>query len=60
MKLPATPLADLLVLWGGWLTGYPASRLRPVDDIEAVRCPVLVMRGARRSAGSPGGGAVGL
>lgn len=46
MNLPATPLADLLVLWGGWLTGYPASRLRPVEDIEAVRCPVLVMHGA--------------
>ena len=46
MNLPATPLADLLVLWGGWLTGYPASRLRPVDDIKVVRCPVLVMHGA--------------
>jgi alpha-beta hydrolase superfamily lysophospholipase len=46
MKLPATPLADLLVRWGGWLTGYPASQLRPVDDIKAVRCPVLVMHGA--------------
>ena len=45
MRLPATPLAELLVVWGGWWSGYPAFSLRPVDDMAHVRCPVLMLHG---------------
>ena len=46
MKIPATPLAEWLILWGGWWTGYPAFSLNPVDDIKKVSCGVLVLHGA--------------
>lgn len=47
MGLPARPLADLLVFWGGWWTGTDAGAHDPVAYARAVPCPALVMHGER-------------
>jgi len=45
MGLPAFPLADLLVYWGGWQLGYSGFKLNPANYAMRVRCPVLMMQG---------------
>ncbi len=47
MGLPASPLAELLVFWGGWHTGTDALAHDPVDYAAAVACPTLLLHGGR-------------
>jgi hypothetical protein len=47
MGLPAFPLADLLVFWGGVQLGFNAFALNPCDYAPALRCPALVIRGGK-------------
>lgn len=43
--LPAHPLAELLVFWGGAPDGYWAFQLNAVEYAHAVTCAAMVMRG---------------
>lgn len=43
--LPAFPLANLMVFWGGIHADIDGFALRPVDDAKKVHCPVLMLRG---------------
>ncbi len=45
MGLPATPLANLLVFWGGWQSGFNAFKHNPVDYAQFVTAPSLVIHG---------------
>jgi hypothetical protein len=45
MRLPAFPLAELLVFWGGVQQGYWAFRLNPAASAVHVHCPVLMFHG---------------
>jgi hypothetical protein len=45
--LPAFPLARLLVFWGGVQNGFDAFAHNPVEYAAGVRCPALLMHGAR-------------
>ncbi len=45
MHLPAFPLAQLLVFWGGFQQGYSGFAMNPVDSATRVRCPVLMFHG---------------
>ncbi len=47
MRLPAWPLAELLVFWGGQAGGFDAFAHNPVDYAAAVRCPSLLLHGGR-------------
>lgn len=47
MSLPAWPLAQLLVFWGGRQHGFNAFSLNPVEYARAVQCPALVVVGDR-------------
>ena len=47
MHLPAFPMADLLVFWGGVQQGYWAAGLNPADSAAGVRCPAVVFQGGR-------------
>jgi hypothetical protein len=47
MRLPATPLAHLLVFWGGAGQGYWAFAHNPADYAAGVRCPALLLHGAK-------------
>jgi hypothetical protein len=47
MKVPAFPSAELLVFWGGRQWGFDGFRHNPVEYAVSVRCPVLLMHGAR-------------
>lgn len=47
MRLPSFPFAELLVFWGGQQGGFNAFAHNPVDYAPSVRCPTLVMHGAR-------------
>lgn len=47
MKVPAWPLADLLVFWGGRHGGFDASAHNPVNYAASVHCPTLVMHGEK-------------
>jgi alpha-beta hydrolase superfamily lysophospholipase len=46
MKLPAIPLAQLLVFWGGVQQGFNGFRHNPVDYARSVTVPTLMMHGA--------------
>ncbi|MFZ1683335.1 MAG: alpha/beta fold hydrolase [Candidatus Zixiibacteriota bacterium] len=46
MKLPAFPLANLLVFWGGVDQGFDAFDNNPVDYALHIPCPVLQLHGA--------------
>ena len=46
MRLPAFPLAHLLVFWGGAQQGYNGFAHNPADYARSVRCPALVLHGA--------------
>lgn len=45
MKLPAFPLANLLVFWGGRQFGFDGFAHNPRDYARKVNCPVLLMNG---------------
>jgi uncharacterized protein len=45
MKLPAFPLAHLLVFWGGRQFGFDGFAHNPEEYARSVRCPVLLMNG---------------
>ncbi|PAW75353.1 MAG: alpha/beta hydrolase [Pedosphaera sp. Tous-C6FEB] len=47
MRLPSLPFAELLVFWGGRLGGFNAFAHNPMDYAPAVRCPTLVLHGAK-------------
>lgn len=47
MGLPEFPMADLLTFWGGAINGFNAFAYEPVEYARAVRCPVLLMVGAK-------------
>jgi pimeloyl-ACP methyl ester carboxylesterase len=47
MGLPAFPLANLLVLWGGWHIGHDGFAHNPAEYARAVACPALVLVGDR-------------
>jgi uncharacterized protein len=45
MGLPAFPLAETLVFWGGTQHGFDGFAHNPVDYAASVTCPVLLMHG---------------
>jgi hypothetical protein len=45
MHLPAFPLANLLVFWGGVQQGYWGFAMNPADSARRVHCPVLMFHG---------------
>jgi alpha-beta hydrolase superfamily lysophospholipase len=45
MGLPPTPLAELLLFWGGLQHGVNCFDMRPVDDAGVLACPVLLLQG---------------
>jgi len=47
MGLPATPLAELLLFWGGVQWGFDPFTHNPADYAAAVRCPAMVLHGER-------------
>lgn len=46
MGLPAFPLANLLVFWGGVQQGFNGFEHNPVEYAARINCPVLHMQGA--------------
>jgi alpha-beta hydrolase superfamily lysophospholipase len=44
-KLPAFPLARLLVFWGGIQAGFNGFEHNPVEYARSCRCPVLLIHG---------------
>lgn len=47
MGLPSFPAAQLLVFWGGVGAGFNGFAHNPVEYARHVRCPTLVLQGAR-------------
>jgi len=47
MDVPAFPMAALLVFWGGVENGFWAFDHNPTSYAKAIRCPTLLMYGAR-------------
>jgi alpha-beta hydrolase superfamily lysophospholipase len=47
MGLPAFPAAHLLIFWGGVQQGFNGFRHNPVEYAREVRCPVLLLHGAK-------------
>lgn len=45
MRIPSTPLAHLLVFWGGWQAGFNAFEHNPADYAKFVNSPTLVFHG---------------
>lgn len=45
MGVPSMPMAELLVFWGGWHSGFNAFKHNPLDYASAVVCPTLVLHG---------------
>jgi len=46
MGLPPTPLAELLIFWGGVRGGFNAFAHNPVDYANRISCPALVLHGS--------------
>ncbi|TBR22337.1 alpha/beta fold hydrolase [bacterium] len=47
MSLPPWPFGRLLLMWGGYRAGFSPARHNPMDYAKGVRCPVLLLQGAR-------------
>jgi pimeloyl-ACP methyl ester carboxylesterase len=47
MGIPAFPLSNLLVFWGGIENGFNAFGYEPVEYAKAVQCPTLLFYGAQ-------------
>ena len=45
VRVPAFPLAHLMVFWGGWQFGFNGFEHNPVDYARACRCPILLLNG---------------
>ena len=45
--LPASPVAELMVFWGGVQRGFNGFRHNPADDAARLTLPVLVLQGGR-------------
>ena len=43
MGVPSVPLAELLVMWGGWHAGFNAFKHNPVEYASSVSSPTLVL-----------------
>jgi pimeloyl-ACP methyl ester carboxylesterase len=44
--IPSFPMADLLMLWGNYHTGYNTYQHNPARYAREIKCPVLLMHGA--------------
>jgi len=53
-SLPAFPLAELLVFWGGVQLGFNGFQHNTVDYAREVTCPTLILHGGRDSRVSMG------
>jgi len=53
MGLPRSPGAELLVFWGGLISGFDGFAFRPAEDARAVACPALVLGGAADTRAPP-------
>lgn len=49
MKIPAFPLAHLLVFWGGVLNGFNGFRYNPSDYADNIKARTLILHGERDS-----------
>jgi uncharacterized protein len=47
--LPPSPMAELIVFWGGTQHGFNAFQHQPLADAKAVKCPTLILAGERDS-----------
>ena len=47
MRVPAWPMAELLVFWGGRVGGFDAFTHNPLDYAASVNCPTLLLHGER-------------
>jgi hypothetical protein len=45
LGIPAFPLADLLVFWGGVQSGFDALEYRPAESASRIDLPTLLMSG---------------
>lgn len=48
--VPTFPMADLLMLWGSYHTGYNCYSHNPVDYASNITCPTLLMHGEKDHA----------
>jgi len=48
--VPTFPMADLLMLWGSYHTGYSTYSHNPVDYANNIHCPTLVLLGEKDHA----------
>jgi alpha-beta hydrolase superfamily lysophospholipase len=53
VRVPAFPLAHLMVFWGGWQFGFNGFQHNPVDYARACRCPVLLLNGEKDDKVTP-------
>lgn len=54
MKLPTTPLAHWLVLFGGWQTGFNAFEHNPTTYAKSINIPTALFNGAKDKRVSEG------
>jgi pimeloyl-ACP methyl ester carboxylesterase len=47
MKVPAFPMANLLVFWGGVQNGFNAFKHNPVDYARNINTPTLLLYGEK-------------
>lgn len=47
MRFPSFPMAGLLLFWGGAENGFNAFSHNPSDYAKAVKCPSLLLYGAK-------------
>ena len=47
MKVPAFPMASLLVFWGGYENDFNAFNHNPVDYAKQIYCPTLLLYGEK-------------
>lgn len=43
--IPSFPMADILMLWGSYHTGYNTYEHNPADYAKEIKCPTLLMHG---------------
>lgn len=48
--IPSFPMADLLMLWGSYNTGYNCYQHNPVDYASNIHCPTLLIHGEKDHA----------
>ncbi|MNX05278.1 2-succinyl-6-hydroxy-2,4-cyclohexadiene-1-carboxylate synthase [compost metagenome] len=47
LHIPAFPLANILVFWGGFQHHFNGFKLRPVDDAKSIKCSTLLLYGEK-------------